>query len=104
MLGGREAQLERLERGLEVLRPARADHDRRHLRMREQPGERERGRCRFPLERLGLEGLQRVEDAVVLQVEVRARGASSSANPAGSGSPRRYLPVSQPPASGLKGV
>ena len=44
----REAQLERLERGLQVLRPARADDDRRHVRMREQPRERERGRRRRP--------------------------------------------------------
>ena len=51
-----------------------------------------------------LEGLERVEDASSLRGGGTGSGRIVIRDPCGSGSPRRYLPVSHPPASGLNGV
>ena len=81
-----------------MLGTARADDDRRHARVGEQPREGERRRVAAALERH-----EAVEDPVVERCSYGS-GRSVIRDPAGAGSPRRYLPVSQPPASGLNGV
>ena len=73
MLGRGEIQRERVERRTQLLRPAWADDDRGHVRVCQQPGERERGRRRRAACGLRLERLERVEHAVLLQVQVRLR-------------------------------
>ena len=64
-------ELERIQGRAELFGPARANHDRGHVRVGEQPGEGERAGSRPALGCLRLERLECVEDPVVLELEVR---------------------------------
>ena len=90
-----ERARERGQRRLELGGPPRADDDRDAL-VREQPRERERRRVAAPLELF-----ERVVDARRSRRCSYGPGRSVIREPSGTGSSRRYFPVSQPPQSGL---
>ena len=71
--------------------------------MREHPRERERRHVDAARLGLGAEAVERVEDASSTSRSY-GPGRIVIREPSGNASPRRYLPVSQPPCSGPNGT